>query len=108
MAGRVMSSDRRIYQRIGSDVDVSFCFFAEDDIIRKGKCVDVSAQGICFITEHKLPMYKKIQLWLEVEQEREALHAEGDIIWKEEAEPGVFRVGVSFDSVNLVEMGRLL
>ena len=108
MEQNALENDRRMYQRIEVSFAVRFSYGAEGDIIRQARCLNISAGGICFLTEYQLPLYKKIKLWIEPHKDKEPLCAEGKVVWKQEVRTGMFRVGVNFDEINLMEIGRLL
>jgi len=108
MAGGKGKEDSRMYQRMCVGRKVKFSFGEESDIMKIGRCLDFSVSGICFLAECKLPSDKSIQLWIEGSKGEEPLHKTGKVIWQEEIKSGLFRIGVDFDSVDLLEMDRVL
>jgi hypothetical protein len=70
-------------------------------------CQDISAQGIGIITGFALKAGDNLELWLDIPDAHLPLHLSGKVVWSTESEPGIWRVGVCFEQVQLTKLHRI-
>lgn len=100
--------DNRMYQRVGANFEVRFSFSAQSSKIENARCVDISADGISFLTDHLVPLHKRLALWVYADKNSAPLCKKGEVVCRERLKTGLFRVGVTFDSASFMDMWRLL
>jgi len=100
--------DRRIYTRISFKIQLKFM---DLDSGKEGEAetVDVSANGVGFITKDGISARAPLDMWLEIPDHHEPLHAQGVVVWCENLEDGASqRVGVHLIKEDFIGLARAL
>lgn len=74
--------NRRRFIRFDLDTNIKFRFF--DNIIEesiKGKAKNLSAEGVCIVTEKDIPLDKDIELDISLPGKKRAIRVSGRIVW---------------------------
>lgn len=100
--------DKRTFERLKIEFPVRFL----DVNARKegcGKMMDISASGIgMLVTQTVLRSGASLEMWLHLPDNQNPFYTRGEVVWCKEVEPGVYRVGVKFDSVDFMSVSRVL
>ena len=100
--------DKRIFERFKIEFSVRFL----EVNARKegcGKMVDISASGCgVLVTQTVLELDVSLEMWLNLPNNKDPFHSRGKVAWCKEVEPGIYRVGVKFDSVDFMSVSRVL
>lgn len=67
-------------------------------------CRDISAQGMGIITGRALKKDDTLKLWLDIPDSHPPVHLSGRVVWSKESEPGIWRVGICFEQVQLTRL----
>ena len=72
--------ERRAFNRINLKLELTF---QDLTCAKKGKAetLDISANGLCFITRELLPAKTPLEIWLVVPDHREPFHTKGEVVW---------------------------
>lgn len=87
--------DRRKHQRRPGKADVQVV--RESDALRKGipaGLVDVSVGGVGLLTQEQYTQGERVSVRLKNEIQRYCREIRGVVRWVQDAEPGMFRVGI--------------
>ena len=101
--------DRRTFARIEVKIPLKFL----DTLSNKtgeGQTLNISADGMGFLTKEKLPEEMPIEIWLDIPDHHGSLYARGEIVWKQALinGSGEERLGVRFDREDLLGLARVL
>lgn len=101
------SEDRRVFARFHVEFPVKIL---EPGGSREGSgwAVDVGARGIGFLTNQSLALKQPVDMWLEIPDDHDPLYARGKVAWSEPLGGAEYRVGVNFDRVDFMGLGRTL
>lgn len=98
--------DNRVFARINARFPLKFL----DPVSgREGSAdtVDISANGVGFITNEYLDIRTALEMWLQIPDQHEPLYLRGRVVWSgNQAEAG--RVGVRLDRAELMGLARVL
>ena len=100
--------NRRMFARINVDLPIEFL-----NPLNGKKCeaktVDISANGIGFITKESLPCNVLLQMWLVVPGQQKPIHVLGKIVWSKDLADSIQkRVGVHLNREKLVDLREVL
>jgi len=77
--------------------------------IGEGETIDISANGVGFITKEVLTTKTPLEMWLIIPDHHEPLYTKGRVAWAEETEEGgQQRVGVHLVNQDLLGLARVL
>jgi hypothetical protein len=100
--------DRRIFARI----DVTFPLrFLDPNSGKEGvaDAVDISANGVGFVTRESLTNKAPLEIWLEIPDQHEPLYTRGQVSWIGSAQGSAHtRVGVRLENARLMALARAL
>lgn len=101
------ASDRRVFERIPIDYPLRFKNSTQD---REGRgfCWDISASGLGCYSKDPLTVNDLVDLWIELPEKYNPLHLNGKVVWVKEAEPRVWRSGIEFSEVRLMDLSPIL
>ena len=99
--------DRRMFERIPAKFSAGYRDLSSR-VSDQAQIFDISANGIGMVTNKELPIETNVDVWVDVPQNSEPLHARGEVVWSQEVEPNKYKVGVLLDTIKLMEMSRLL
>lgn len=100
--------DRRVFARINTKLPVRFL---DPSSGREGDAdtVDISANGLGFITEETLPANTPLEMWLGIPDQHEPLYARGEVVWSGTLlDTQKQRVGVRLENARLLSLARAL
>ena len=102
-----MMNDRRTFARIKIKIPLKFLNPLNE---KKGQAetVDISANGIGFVTGEDLPPQTPLEIWLDVPDHHEPLHLLGRVAWSTDADDHLSkRIGVQLEEQRLIGVGRV-
>ena len=100
--------DRRVYTRISLSVHLKFTDL-ESGKEGEADTVDVSANGVGFITKDVLSAKAPLDMWLIIPDHHEPLHAQGVVVWCRGMQDGEKkRVGVHLIKEDFIGLARAL
>ncbi len=100
-------SDRRVFARVNAQVLLR-CFDEEMKNPNPGLTLDISAQGLGFISYEGLKPDQQIKILLKLPYSEEEFVTAGTIVWCRKVDNDQFRVGVSLDKPELMMISQLL
>ena len=76
-------AERRRFIRFDLDTNIKFRFFDDIDIGEniKGKAKNLSAEGVCVVTEKEIPRDKNIELDISLPGKKRPVKVHGKVIW---------------------------
>ncbi|MFA5089539.1 MAG: PilZ domain-containing protein [Candidatus Omnitrophota bacterium] len=100
--------DKRVFERIAARFPLRF-LNPEDGSAGRAESVDISANGVGFVTDEKLSVNTPIEIWLGIPDERLPLYTRGNVAWSQKlGESGQQQVGVRLDKAELMGLARVL
>jgi Tfp pilus assembly protein PilZ len=99
--------DRRMFARFAVELPVGY---TEQNQNRKNEAQtrDISAQGICFVTEQKLPAGTSLDIQLRLPDTKDSLFTKGRVAWIEKVGPQEYRAGVDLERPELMGISLVL
>lgn len=99
--------DRRVFARINTRFPLTFL---DSSTGREGKAdaVNISANGICFITNEKLFDRTPLEVWLGIPDEHSPLYVRGEVVWSKLSSEERQYVGMRLDNAELMGLARIL
>lgn len=101
--------DRRIFARIDARMPLRFL---EPVSGREGEAetVDISANGVGFITNERLSAQTAIEMWLKIPDQHAPFYTRGQVVWSKDLYPleAKQRVGVCLEKAEFMGLGRTL
>lgn len=73
--------DRRKFIRFDFDANIKFRFFDRIDESVKGKAKNLSAEGVCIVTEKEIPGDKDVELDISLPGKKKAVRVHGTVVW---------------------------
>lgn len=92
--------ERRAFTRFSVKIFLRYLNLNLSDETR-GKTQDVSAKGICLVTNEALAVETPLDIWLEMPDNGEQIYVRGKVAWSNMIEPNKYRVGISLENVEL-------
>jgi len=100
--------ERRMFKRFKVDIPIKF-LVVEENKEGTGKILDISAAGIgLIITFERIQPLSHLEIWLQMPESKDPIHAAGQVVWLRQLEPCVYRVGIQFDKVDFMGMSKVL
>jgi c-di-GMP-binding flagellar brake protein YcgR len=99
--------DRRSFLRLARILDLKIINL-DTNTEGKAKTHDISATGMGFITDTPLNREANLELLLYIPDNQEPVYAKGRVVWTNMIAPNTYRVGVSLDKVDFVDISRVL
>ncbi len=98
--------ERRIFARINIKIPLKF-LNPTDDKIGEAQTVNISANGVGFITKEDLAPKTPLDLWLYIPDHHAPLHVVGEVVWSQKLSDNMSRrVGVQLEDERLMGLGR--
>ncbi len=100
--------DRRVFERINTKMPLRFLNPTNG---REGiaDTVDISANGVGFVTNENLSALTSLEMWLGIPDYREPLYTRGRVVWSGTlSDTGQQRVGVRLEKAELMGLARVL
>jgi hypothetical protein len=99
--------DKRVFERMPVNVSLKFIdLFANKEGLAQTQ--DVSAKGLGLVSNEKLSPYTPLEMWLQMPDKSDPFYTRGEVVWSKKVDPDKYRVGVSLEKAELMEMSRLL
>lgn len=100
--------ERRIFVRIKVNIPLKFLNLRNGKE-GEGETVDISANGIGFITKEELAPTTPLKMWLGVANHHEPLYVSADVVWSNTLENNIDRrVGVLLKDERLLDLAYAL
>ncbi len=77
-----------------------------DDREGSGETMDISANGIGFITEEKLLIDTKLEIYINLTHHKSSIPAHGKVVWVSPSEEKQQRTGVCIEEQDLVNVAQ--
>ncbi len=76
-------AERRRFIRFDLDTNIKFGFFEDIgiDANMKGKAKNLSAEGVCIVTEKEIPRGKNIELDISLPGRKRPIRVHGKVVW---------------------------
>lgn len=100
--------ERRMFSRIKINIPLKFLNLIND---REGEAetVDISANGIGFITKEELTPSTPLRMWLILHNDHDPIHITGDVVWSNTLENNIERrVGVRLKEERPLDLAYVL
>lgn len=100
--------DRRVFARIDTKLPVRF-LDPTSSIEGRADTVDISANGLCLVTDKSLSVKTPLEIWLDIPDHHEPLYTRGKVAWSEILpDTRKQRVGVHLEKAELMGLARIL
>jgi hypothetical protein len=100
--------DRRIFERINMSFPVRF-LDPTSGLEGEAETVDISANGLGFVTSKDLSAHTPLEMWLDIPDNRAPLYTRGEVVWSQFLPNGIHqKVGVQLEKAELMGLGRTL
>jgi hypothetical protein len=71
--------------------------------------MDISANGLAFVTKDSLSAKTPLEMWLDIPDQHEPLYTRGEVVWSEaSAAREEQRAGVRLEKAELMGLARVL
>jgi len=106
--------ERRRFARFDLDANVKFRFFDNIDENIKGKAKDLSAEGVCIVTERELPRDKDVELDILLPGRKRPVRVRGKLAWIHKIKgagkglPSRYEAGIKLYTVDKNDENTLL
>ena len=74
-------AERRKFIRFDLDTNVRFRFLQNIDEYLKGKAKNLSAEGVCIVTEKTIPIDKDVELAISLPGRKSPIRIRGKVVW---------------------------
>jgi len=100
--------DNRVFARINTRLPVRF-LNPVDGSEGVGETIDISANGVGFVTNQELSSRTPLEMWLNIPDKHEPFYTRGRVMWAGSASGiGQSRIGVRLDKAELMGLARVL
>jgi hypothetical protein len=100
------AEERRLFERFPVEYGMRFKD-VKTDISGEGTTRDVCADGLGFISYAQPVPQSKVEMHIDVPDGRKPLQLLGKVVWVKETQPSVYRGGVTFESVDFMDLARI-
>lgn len=109
-------AERRRFIRFDLDTNIKFKFFESIDIGEsiKGKSKNLSAEGVCIVTEKEIPRNKNIELDISLPGKKRPVKIHGKVMWTHKIKsvdkklPSHYEAGIKLYTVDKDDENSLL
>ena len=100
--------ERRVFARINTRFPLRF-LDPHTGRESQTETVDVSANGVSFITKENLANRIPLEMWLDIPDNRDPFYTRGEVAWSSSlADSNQRRVGVRLEKAELMGLARIL
>lgn len=99
--------DRRIFERIETSLPVRFLNPASG-AEGKARTLDISADGMCLVSQDRLFSGTPLELWLDIPDQHEPLYTRGEVVWAKPWGAAQQRLGIQLEKAELMGLARVL
>lgn len=107
MMNKETSEDKRIFARFKVDFPLRFLASAFSNE-KNARSVDISAKGIGFVSEERLPTHEPLELWLDLSDNAEPIYLRGNVVWSTPFGNNNYRSGINLEKADLMGLARVL
>lgn len=101
-----IKEERRVFERFAVTLPANLIDLdtAKESAV---EACDVSAKGVGVVGKDCLRTGDRLELWLNIDDGREAFYTKGCVAWSMQQEPGKYRSGILLDKAELMGMSRI-
>ncbi len=100
--------DRRVFARIRVKIPLKFSS-PSIGVEGEAETMDISANGVGFLTKTDIPMHAPIEMWLQIPDHQEPVHIIGHVVWScSTPDKEKKRIGVELEEERLITLARAL
>jgi hypothetical protein len=92
--------EKRNNPRFPVNLPVS-CFNLNSNQPNKVQTHDISAEGLCLITDKEMPVGSWLEVFIHMLDKSEQLYRRGKVIWSNSIDNGIYRIGVRLEPPKL-------
>lgn len=101
-----MTEERRVFARINLKVPLKF-LDVQNNNVGSGQTLDISANGVGFITKEDLSTNSQLDIWIYVPDHHDPVYVKGEVVWQQQINDSEDkRVGVHIGKERAVDLGR--
>lgn len=104
--GEEKMQDRRVFERISVNLPVKLIDLDNNKELEASAC-DVSAKGLGILTNEYLHIADRLELWLNMPDEREPFYTRGWVVWSKLQDTGQYRQGISLEKADFMGVSRV-
>jgi hypothetical protein len=102
------SNDRRLFTRIRKALPIRFLAVGREKECL-GQTTDISANGIGLLSTERLSPQTKLEMWLELPNNRSYFYTRGEVVWSSAATNAAeYRTGIRLDKAELMGLAPIL
>jgi c-di-GMP-binding flagellar brake protein YcgR len=102
------SNDRRIFARIRKSLPIRILAAGQDEEY-KAETVDISAHGIGIESKEKLSPQTRLEMWLELPENRGPFYTRGEVVWSRPlSDTNKQRSGIRLEKAELIGLAPIL
>jgi hypothetical protein len=99
--------EKRNLRRLSALVQLTYFNFTSNKV-GKAKIEDMSAKGVGFVAEEALEPNMPLDIWIDIPEAGEHVHAEGEVIWVKKLDKNQYRIGVNLKYSGLTPLPQVL
>jgi N-acetyl-anhydromuramyl-L-alanine amidase AmpD len=99
--------EKRTYPRFPVNVPLSYTD-ANSNNTRYAQTHDISAQGLCIVTNEELPVGGCLGICFQMMDNGEQIYRRGKVIWSGSADYNKYKIGVQLEQPNLKPISMVL
>ncbi len=99
--------DRRLFMRFAVEMPMRF-FCSEAEMSGKGRMLDISANGMGFVTNRRLSVYSHMDVGVSISNSARPFYTTGEVVWVQRIDFDSYRIGVKLDKPELMGVWRVL
>jgi len=99
--------DRRLFARVETKFPMRF-LDPGSGAEGEAQIMDISANGIGFITERRLPANTELEMWLDIPDHHSPFYTRGAVAWSRDLGDNGQRVGMHLEKAEFMGLGRAL
>jgi len=69
---------------------------------------NLSAKGICMISNKELAPKTPLELWLPIPEKGQTYYTRGEVAWSKTVKPDIYSVGVNLERTDLLGMSQFI
>lgn len=96
-----VSRERRSFARFPVKVLLKYLNIELPDEINHQHTDDISAKGLCLLTNEELPVDTPLDIWLQMPDNGEQIYIKGRVIWSMMVRQDKYKVGVNLENAEL-------
>ena len=93
-------TEKRVFPRFPVSIPLC-CFYGDTQVQIHGKTHDISAEGLGMVLDTKMPPGTELHLYLEMPDNRERIERNAQVVWIQEVDSGMYRMGLKLQTAPL-------